>query len=421
MVIKKNNFSKLYLLFLFCGGMFLIFGLNITPTPVTAQITKSSDAIAVRVVPNPSHLSALDWYNSNSFQGSPQALVIDGYSAIRDGRTVYVNAANLVVNTLYTNIYIISYTQEAEMATMDIFSRILGNWTFNNNLSTLLGHCRGETTISCIEDSECPIRDHCDSKKARVVRDTRRLEDFAVVQKAINLYKETNGYFPKLKSGSYLAHKSISTWPSWEDALSDELGIEMPKDPINKLGPCGDDRFTTETCWDEVAKNFYNSDSSDLNLPNNSLVYVYSGKSDGIGYDFCGIMESGSVLSIDSCSEAGMCLVGSGAVEMVLEAENHAPEFIGYNFPLTYSGEPYNAYLQAVDPDGDNLTWSMTGTWTTWIEDPSLQDIGIRGQRRIYSSGTGNVGRYDFTVTIDDGRGETNSVVTRDYYIVIEP
>ena len=59
----------------------------------------AADAIAVRIIPNPNHYSIVRWYEAQGFEGSPQALVVDGYEAIRDGRTVYVNAANVVTDS----------------------------------------------------------------------------------------------------------------------------------------------------------------------------------------------------------------------------------------------------------------------------------------------------------------------------------
>lgn len=57
----------------------------------------SRDAIGLRVVPNPEHYSPLQWYNVNiKIKGSPQSAIIDGYEAVRDGRTVYVNSAKVV-------------------------------------------------------------------------------------------------------------------------------------------------------------------------------------------------------------------------------------------------------------------------------------------------------------------------------------
>ncbi|NTU99045.1 hypothetical protein HGA64_03505 [Candidatus Falkowbacteria bacterium] len=109
-----------------------------------AKAAPSPDAIGIRVVPNPKHLSALRWYQSQKFTGSPQAMIVDGYSAIREGRTVYVDASNIKDNdnnqllstgdTLYTNIFVISYNQNAEKATEDIFGQILANWKFNSNI-----------------------------------------------------------------------------------------------------------------------------------------------------------------------------------------------------------------------------------------------------------------------------------------------
>ncbi len=64
---------------------------------VKAQSSNSdaSDAIAVRIIPNPNHYSISRWYESQGFSGAPQELTVDGYEAVRDGRTVYVNATNV--------------------------------------------------------------------------------------------------------------------------------------------------------------------------------------------------------------------------------------------------------------------------------------------------------------------------------------
>ncbi|NTW21948.1 LamG domain-containing protein [Candidatus Falkowbacteria bacterium] len=118
----------------------------------------SPDAIGVRVAPNPKHYSALRWYQEQGFKGSPQSLIIDGYEAIRDGRTVYIDASNIVEGApansqltigdqLYTNIFIISYNQDAEKSTEDIFGQILSNWKFNNNINSV-GICKGDASIT---------------------------------------------------------------------------------------------------------------------------------------------------------------------------------------------------------------------------------------------------------------------------------
>lgn len=251
--------------------------------------TGASDAIAIRVIPNPGHLSANDWFDSQNFEGSPQALVVDGYDAVRDGRTVYVNAANIDENgNLYTNIYLISFNQQAEKTTQDIFSRILARWTFNSNL-TSLGRCRNDIDLVCLNDEECAIRDHCDSSKARVVRDTRRLADLAWLEVRLEAYQADHGNYPVLAAGTYLPHNTLSVWPSWQDSFARSMGESLPVDPVNRLGECPG--FNEVTCWNEEAYAF--SGGSIDNLPDNSLVYAYSTDPDGSDYDLYARLESG--------------------------------------------------------------------------------------------------------------------------------
>jgi hypothetical protein len=136
----------------------------------------SPDAIAIRVMPNADHASPLVWYEKNiKLKGSPQNLSVDGYEAVRDGRTVYVDAANISGNDFYTNIYIISYNQEAGNPTVDIFGQILLHWKFNTN--------------SEIDNN----------KKQKIIRDVKRLADLYDMNFALANYA---GGFPGLKSGS---------------------------------------------------------------------------------------------------------------------------------------------------------------------------------------------------------------------------
>ena len=194
-------------------------------------LASSPDAIAIRVVPINEHYSPLTWYKKNiKVQGSPQSLQVDGYEAVRDGRTVYVNAANISGDNLYTNIYIISYNQEAEDLTIDIFGQILAHWKFNAN--------------SEINSSQ----------KQKIIRDVKRLANLYDMNLALANYKKDS--FPLLKSGSYITGASVSTWPSWQATLGKELNITMPIDPINKLGACPAG-YDTKTCWNQTAKLFH--------------------------------------------------------------------------------------------------------------------------------------------------------------------
>ncbi|MBU0722296.1 hypothetical protein KKA93_02460 [Patescibacteria group bacterium] len=241
----------------------------------TSSLTASGaspDAIAIRVVPNPDHYSPLRWYKKNiKIQGSPQSLVIDGYEAVRDGRTVYVNAANISNNNFFTNIYIISYNQEAENKTIDVFSQLLSHWEFNTNI--LLSQ-----------------------DKDNVRADTKRLADLAEIKIALDNYGKThNGDFPALTVGSYVVGKSISVWPSWSATLGKELGITLPIDPVNKLGTCLG--YDDTTCWNQTTQKF-------AGVPPNSRVYIYTYDGTKKSYNVCGLMESSYLTTL----EQGACI-----------------------------------------------------------------------------------------------------------------
>jgi len=288
---------------------FYFFGADKTP-PVVSADEGSSDAIAIRVIPNDGHLSPLRWYSENvDIKGAPQSLVVDGYQAVRDGRTVYVNAANVadtggdgIYESYFSNIYIISYNQDADQATMDILGQILNHWKFNVNLmndNEAAGNCKagGER---CLFDKDCPEGDYCLSKKARLVRDTIRLSDLAEMKIALKNYYE-RGYYPKLESGTYLKGRTISVWPSWQENFAGELGLKpLLIDPVNKLGACSNARFKAGTCWDEEKKEFDDPTplNKALNLPAGSKAYYYElTKDDGSEYRLCANLESSDFIT----------------------------------------------------------------------------------------------------------------------------
>ncbi len=101
---------------------------------------QTEDALAIRIYANPENYSAERWYN-NEFEeddprrGSPQSIPdVDGYAAVQDGRTVYVNAGNIKTNKCYANIYTLSFSQEPNRDTMAVHSNMLKHWTFNTNM-----------------------------------------------------------------------------------------------------------------------------------------------------------------------------------------------------------------------------------------------------------------------------------------------
>ena len=298
-----KNFKKIYLIIGILFFCVLIFGKQYINKIVFAE--KSVDAIAIRIIPNMEHYSAMYWYKKQGFTGSPQSVVVNGYNGIRDGKTVYVNVGNVESNVLYTNIYLISYNQEAEGHTVDIFGQILKHWKFNVNIATL-GKC-SESDVYCMIDTDCFNNEYCNSEKAKIIRDINRMENLVELNEIIEKYREKNSHYPKVGAGSYLPNKTISAWPSWQKVLAQDLAMELPNDPINKLGDCGDDRFHDITCWDKQKKEFADSDLTDgLSLPEDSYVYVYVGTPMGINYNICAVMESGYITNLEdgACAES---------------------------------------------------------------------------------------------------------------------
>ena len=403
-MFKKLIFTIILSIFIFCCIFF------ICSNNISAQT--STDAIAIRVIPNSEHLSAKNWYKRQGFTGSPQSVIVDGYNGVRDGRTVYVNVSNVDDSgCIYTNIYLISYNQNAERVTMDIFSQIISHWKFNTNI-TGLGKCVRKSMSICMLDSDCSRDEYCVSKKAKLIRDTKRLEDFSEIKILLENYKEVHGYYPKLNAGTYLPNNSISVWPSWQERFSQEVGTTIPKDPVNKLGDCGDARFNEITCWDEEAKEFADAIPGDakLDLPKNSLVYIYRANSIGSTYDCCGVMESGYGLCAGGmCVGSGICLTGSTGMGMSNAILNNPPVFNEYSIPFTTTGQEFNGFVVASDPDGDNITWTFNPDplpiWAGWSEFLKLQGTPIENQKKLYAGIAGNEGDYSFQIVLNDGRG----------------
>jgi len=322
----------------------------------------SKDAIGLRIVPNPEHFSPLQWYNKNiKVKGAPQSLIVDGYEAVRDGRTVYVNAAKVArvnrcttnpaiicqsdnqcgqgnpnetrlpdfliptayaagecqassIPEMYTNIYIISYNQDPEAATTDIFGQLLQYWKFNieiKNCSQTVtqtcssndgcpntevcqptGSCSQDPEKACIIDSDCGQGGFCNSKKSTIIRDTRRMADLREIKDRLETYNTVVRRYPVLDSGTYLTNRTVSTWPSWTGTFASTLGSPLPNDPINKLGACPG--YEAGTCWNETTKRF-GGVPDPLELPAGSKAYYYQYKPSDNSFSFCGIIESGYI------------------------------------------------------------------------------------------------------------------------------
>ncbi|NCD01038.1 hypothetical protein EOL94_03025 [bacterium] len=457
MKIKKY---KLILTFLLISLIFV--GLKYSIKSSSAQDQSISDAIAIRVLPNPEHYGIETWYKKQGFLGSPQSLIVDGYEAIRDGRTVYVAASNVDTSgkIIYTNIYLISYNQEVQNETIDILGQIVSNWSFNKNISSLtnnenIGHCSISTitcfsdedcpsglvcgngdnylfqknkcvveeggdgefnnTKKCLTDSECNPGFYCSSLKSRITRDVIRLGRLADISSYIEEYNYINGSYPTLRAGSYIPNFSLSVWPSWTNVLATDTGFNPNLiDPINSLGSCVKDndpiKYDLETCWDDKTPKFYDDNlNNGLDLPINSFIYLYKGESDGSEYILCGNMEmdkdlytfSGDISSSQDFCDAEMRY---GQIN-----ENNKPVLVGYNLEGE-AGKVFSGEIEVIDPDGQILNWSISpvSNFSSWQGGvmPSLVSTNNPNKRILYSESAGAAGEYKVNLTVSDGGGD---------------
>ncbi|MFA5129712.1 MAG: IPT/TIG domain-containing protein [Patescibacteria group bacterium] len=213
------------------------------------------DAIGIRIANNPMHVSPKEWYAAKGFTGSPQDLTIDGYQAIKDGRTVYISAANTngPGTPIYSNITILSYNDGAEATTRQIYDALLASLAFNINIQDGVSNAcemadhslalsSDGNSVSCVSDVDCRTMGAgatCANIKAKLQRDLIRLGDLQRMTRSLDDVKKKNGSYPPLANGSYITALSTSLWPSWTDAMQKATGGGLPKDPINRFVTCG--------------------------------------------------------------------------------------------------------------------------------------------------------------------------------------
>ncbi len=253
----------------------------------------TTGAIGIRVAKNTSHLSPLAWYRSvfdPNRQGNPQSLVVDSYQGMREGRTTYVDAADLneddpntsatneAGTNIYSNIYLMSYSEAADNNTREIYNRLTRGWFFNASTTAAgglpdAGTCSLSNGNGCFIDAQCERENagYCDSAKAKLTRDTKRLADLGDVNLLLENYNNQNGSYPTLTAGSYVAGCSLSVWPSWQASLGNTLGSALPTDPINRLDGCqsppNNSNNDPNTCWNQGAKT--------MGAPTDGYVYSY--------------------------------------------------------------------------------------------------------------------------------------------------
>lgn len=450
----------------------LAFGLAaITASPAAAQYSTSGsledpDAIAVRVVPNPNHYSIVRWYETQGFAGSPQSLTVDGYEAIRDGRTVYVNAANVDTNskTVYTNIYLISYNQDPVAPTVDILGQLVSRWKFNSNLSEsgspkcsfsalsctsdadcaenqlcsasgpTAGSCILREAKNCLVDTDCPTAFFCNSQKAKITRDIKRIGLLEELKESLATFRRTNSRYPFLAAGTYLAGHSLSVWPSWDQELLSNLAAPASfHDPVNRMGPCvpyGQSGvaagYDPATCWNAESRKFINEPSgATLPLPAGSYAFVYSTDQSGATYNLCATLESramGYRFSPNDPADSA-CLVATGIGAGGLSS-NTAPRLLD-TFLVGEPNKEFNGYIRVDDAESDILSWSWASQpghsnygWSGWVrggqsgQPPVLQDTSNPYQKKVHADKAGQPGTYNLVLRVSDGLGGTLTTST---------
>jgi hypothetical protein len=122
-----------------------------------------------------------------------------------------VTDPNTATATLYNNLYVIGYNDKANSNTITIAGQLIKYIRFNTNLLTA-----GTA-----------------SQYQVVKRDIQRMNDRTDIDGLLTAYRNKNGVYPAIDSGTYVKGQSFSTWPSWQAALGNELGATLPKDPFN--------------------------------------------------------------------------------------------------------------------------------------------------------------------------------------------
>lgn len=343
------NFSTLYCLdYATTSTQDDLPSLKIQPVPLTALDTSrgilrqylfsysedelKNDGVGIRILANPLHLSPTSWYLAQGFKGSPQSMQVDGYEAIKDGNTTYVasvNGDNTLGGSVTSTIYLISFNPNARPETQNIYKQLVDNWTFNVNFTegaqNVCVHqnnsqfqSKGGGVIRCTADWECSSYGddlHCDSIKAKLQRDTKRVADFQELTRSLEEAQRKDGKYPLLSGGSFLQTLTTSRWPSWQATFGAALGGQAPpQDPVNKFLTCGrcsqaktactadsecpagescaaENGYDPATCWNNTTRRYHCPLLNPKDAASVSHVYQYRAVDGGARYEIATDLE----------------------------------------------------------------------------------------------------------------------------------
>ena len=328
---------------------FSYFAVTRTPNQANGYLMKefvfkhpdAEEIVGLRIYQNLSHLTPRQWYATRGdiTQGSPTALKVDGYDALRDNQTVYIGAVardditfplSSQNNDLYTNIYVLSFSQGASATTINIFNQLVDYWTSNPGLAT--------------------------SDQSRLQRDLVRLQDFETIKSKLVTYASSHGNrYPTLRAGTFLQYRSTSIWPSWQAELGNALSSAVPLDPINKaICPA---TYDQNTCWDSSPEpgqpRFYCDADSHIyqyKVGSGSWTYALSTNFEYKGVDWMGNPEI-NVGASNECESYEYEVEGYIQMEEDLEINNPVGGWPPLNQPLlNVFGSPTNNTV--------NMSWT---------------------------------------------------------------
>ena len=219
--------------------------------------------------------------------GNYSETTLDDYQAVEDSYNIVTAATNYDSGSskLYPNIYVLSFSKNAESTTRKLLNEIKTSWSFNIN-----GEFAPQAgSITGIENPGCQV------KKEKVIKDTKRISDLGTFNYLLAKYKyldaDGNGTedYPTVFEGSYIQYFTNSKWTSWDSVLGNALGQSLYTDPINEFADvannCAYDTANNKyydesgTCWDPINKNFYGPSGSHVyqyvyNDPDNYTLYA---------------------------------------------------------------------------------------------------------------------------------------------------
>ena len=247
------------------------------------QCEKNIDSIGVRVYNNNEHLSPPAWYEKYAHNpGSYSRKEIDSYEAIVSGRTNYVGFATDKGSGIYTDMFLISHSDNYQAVTLNIYDQLIKNLKFNAGYVDNVRACTNGKY--CTKDSDCPQGETCNAEKDKLARDVIRFGHLNEMKYQLEKYRGSctghpelacqkdsdcpndeqgapfvclvkNNTYPLLSAGTYLQGSSVSVWDSWHDTFAKLLGASPLLDPINEVF-CDDSTAYNDECWDKDQKKF---------------------------------------------------------------------------------------------------------------------------------------------------------------------